>query len=106
MIYAFKKCPFCGQYGHVKIESKCRRKERIYGDEIELRTYHVRCTCCGARGGTVTAWCSYNEKDIKIYGEKLHIRSYEQLKTIAMSKWNTRNGEKPEYGGEYGAEKS
>ena len=93
MIYVFKKCPFCGRSNHVKIESKCRCKERnVYGDVIESRTFHVRCTCCGARGGTVTEWCSYTEKKVKIYGEEIHVKSYEQLKTIAVAKWNARNG--------------
>lgn len=86
-------CPFCGAKGKVRCESRKRQVWRNdFGDYVEYRTYHIRCTACNARGGTVGGLVTYaNEfKIIKIYGQETLVQTHSYYERKALEKWNRR----------------
>lgn len=90
-----EKCPFCGAKGKVRCESRKRRDFfNDFGAIIEYRTYHIRCTACNARGGTVGGFVGqYMEMEdytVKINGEDTVIHSGKYFERKALEKWNRR----------------
>ena len=86
-----KPCPFCGAKSKIKIESRKREVWRNgFGDYAEYRTFHVRCTVCNARGGTVGGMCGNPERIVKMYGEVVELHSFKYYEAKAITAWNRR----------------
>ena len=84
-------CPFCGAKGNVRCESKKRQVWRNgFGDVAEYRTYHIRCTACNARGGTVGGLVGNEQKTVKIYGKDTILYTDGYYERLALEKWNRR----------------
>lgn len=86
-------CPFCGAKGKVKCESRKSVVYRnCYGEVVEYRTYHIRCTSCNARGGTVGGLVGRDveTEKVKIYGEYVIVHTDGYYERLALEKWNRR----------------
>lgn len=77
-----KPCPFCGST-KLKVDKKSKS---VHYRHISIYTVSVRCSCCHARGGTVSGevWDGVS----KPISDK--ITNYEALKLIAIETWNGR----------------
>lgn len=86
-----EQCPFCGAKGNVRCESRKRQVWRNdFGDFVEYRTYHIRCTVCNARGCTVGGLVGKEQKIVKIYGKDTLVHTYGYYERLALEKWNRR----------------
>lgn len=84
-------CPFCGAKGNVRCESRKRQVwGNDFGDFAEYRTYHIRCTACNARGGTVGGLVGKEHKTVKIYGKDTILHTDGYYERLALEKWNRR----------------
>ena len=84
-------CPFCGAKGNVRCESRKRQGWRNwFGYLVEYRTYHIRCTACNARGGTVGGLVGNEQKIVKIYGTDTLLHTDGYYERLALEKWNRR----------------
>ena len=84
-------CPFCGAKGKVRCESRRREIWRNdFGDVVVYRTYHIRCTVCNARGGTVGGLVANERKTVKIYGQDTLVQPHSYYERKALEKWNRR----------------
>lgn len=79
-----KPCPFCGST-KLKVDKKSKL---VHYRHISVYTVSVRCSCCHARGGTVSGevWSGGG----KPVSDKL--TDYEILKKKAAEAWNQRIG--------------
>lgn len=89
-----KPCPFCGAKGKVKCESRKRVVYRNdFGEVVEYRTYHIRCTVCNARGGTVGGLVGRDTETekVKICGIYVTVHTDGYFERQALRKWNRRS---------------
>lgn len=78
-----KPCPFCGST-KLKIDKKSKLVKYRH---VAIFTVSVRCSCCHARGGTVSGEVGSGIADP--ISDKL--TTYEELKTKAAESWNSRH---------------